>query len=755
MALAEARTPEILRFGTFEVDLRSGELRKQGVRVKLQEQPFHVLTVLLQRRGEVVTREDLRSAIWQTDTFVDFDNGLNTSINKLREALGDSADNPRFIETLPRRGYRFISPVDGVDGATRGTPSGATAAARRSRKIGVMAAIAVLAAGIAAGLLWRVRHARHLTEKDTIVLGDFANSTGDPVFDDTLKQGLRVHLEQSPFLNILPDQKVGEELEMMGRHKDEGLTANVALEVCPRTGSKAILAGSISRLGAHYAIGLNALNCRTGDSLGSQQVEANSREQILKELGVAATKMRQKLGESLPSIQRYDAPLERATTTSLDALKSYSLGLSTVEAKGKKPSIPFFQRAVELDSNFAMAYARLGAMYSASDNPVLCVENVRRAYELRARVSERERLYIKAHYFRDVTGELDKAASVWEVMQQTYPREGEPYSNLSSFYRENGNYERALQEAHEAHRLYPDDQDGYVAVGQLYLYLNRLDDAEAVFREAEERKLESELLLWNRYQLAFLKGDEVEMERLVTNSAGKEGADKLRIWQGHVEAYHGRLRKARELIQPATRDCGRPCAQLSLIEAYYGVRYQAHLDADAAIKMSVKGNNSPELVLALALAGDAVKAKKLSMELDKNFPLHTRVQHYWLPTIRAAVALDRNNAPGAIELLHGIDPNEIGTLQVYSIYERGRAYLMLNNGGAAAAEFQKILDHLGIVGMRAIGVLAHLGMARAHALAGNTAKARAAYQDFLTLWKDADPDIPILIQAKAEYAKLR
>jgi len=544
-------------------------------------------------------------------------------------------------------------------------------------------------------------------------------------------------------------------MEMMGRHKDEGLTADLALEVCQRTGTKAILAGSISRLGAHYAIGLNALNCRTGDSLGSQQVEADSREQVLRELGNAATKMRKKLGESLPSMQRYDVPLEQATTASLDALKSYSLGLSTYDAKGARASIPFVQRAVELDPNFAMAYARLGAMYSAGDNALLSVENVRRAYELRVRVSERERLYIEAHYFRDVTGELDKAASVWEVMQQTYPREGEPYSNLSTFYRENGNYERALQEANEAHRLYPNDQDGYVALGQSYLYLNRLHDAEALFREAEERKLESELLLWNRYQLAFLKGDESEMERLVATSADKEGADKLRIWQGHVEAYHGRVRKARELIQPAARDCGRPCAQLSLIEAYYGARHQAHLDADAAMKPNVKGSNFPELVLALALAGDVAKAEKLSMELNKSFPLHTRVQRYWLPTIRAAVALDRNNPAEAIELLHAVGPNEIGNLQVFSISERGRAYLMLNNGGAAAVEFQKILDHPGIVGLKAIGALAHLQLGRAYAMQGDTAKSRAAYQDFLTLWKDADPDIPILHQAKAEYAKLK
>ncbi len=745
----EKQLAEIVRFGTFEVDLRAGELRKQGKRIKLQDQPFQVLAVLLQRPGEVVTREELRSQIWPQDTFVDFDNSLNTAINKLREALGDSADNPRFIETLPRRGYRFLAPVIGNE-QTKGS-----AIRARDSKIVISAAFGVVALGaMAGGFFWHQKKSR-LTEKDTIVLADFTNTTGDPVFDDTLKQGLRVQLEQSPFLNVLSDQQVDEQVKLMARSTGERLTPELARDLCERVGSKAVLNGTISTLGTHYVVGLNALNCHNGEELATEQAEADSREHVLKALGDAATKMRQKFGESLASIQKYDAPIEQATTPSLEALKSYSLGLSTADAKGVKASIPFFQRAVELDSNFAMAYARLGAKHAASDNPLLSVENVRRAYELRARVSERERLYIEAHYFRDVTGELDKAASVWEVMQQTYPREGEPYSNLSSFYRENGAYERALQEASQAHRLYPGDQDGYVALSRSYVFLNRLHDAEAMFKEAEERKLESELLLWDRYRLAFLMDNEVEMERLVATSAGKEGADKLHIWQGHVEAYHGRLRKARELIQPATRDCGRPCAQLSLIEAYYGARHQAHLDADAATKPKLKGRNFPELVLALALAGDVNKAEKLSVELNKSFPLHTRVQRYWLPTIRAALALNRNNALEAVELLHAIGPNEIGTLQVFSIYERGRAYLALRNGSAAALEFQKIVDHPGIVGINAIGALAHLQLGRAYALQGDTAKARAAYQDFLTLWQDADPDIPILQRAKAEYANLK
>src|SRR6201981_1413912 len=356
MAL-EAGSPAILRFGVFEVDVRAGELRKQATRIKLQDQPFHVLTVLLERPGEVVTREELRNQNWPPDTFVDFDNSLNTAINKLREALGDSADNPRFIETLPRRGYRFLAPVS----------SGDRKVAARTRAWKIVVAVLAVAALVAGGLFWRSGHAQRLTEKDTIVLADFGNTTGDPVFDDALKQGLRVQLEQSPFLNIVSDQKVNEELQLMGRPKNERLTPDLAREVCQRIGNKAILTGSISRLGAHYAIGMNALNCPTGDSLGSEQVEADSQEQVLKALGESATKMRRNLGESLKSIQRFDAPLEQVTTPSLQALRAYSLGMKTLDTRGRTAAIPFLQRAVELDPNFAMAYARLGALYAGND----------------------------------------------------------------------------------------------------------------------------------------------------------------------------------------------------------------------------------------------------------------------------------------------------------------------------------------------------------------------------------------------------
>src|SRR5215475_8323846 len=539
----EARTPEILRFGTFEVDLRAGEVRKQGAKVKLQEQPFQVLAALLQRPGQVVSREELRKQIWPQDTFIDFDNSLNTAINKLREALGDSADNPRFIETLPRRGYRFLTPV--TSDASKKRDAGVTGGwiALLASAIGIL-----VVAGAIGGFFGRARRTRVLTVKDTIVLADFTNTTGDPVFDDTLKQGLRVQLEQSPFLNILSDQQVDEQLKLMARSAGERLTPELARDLCQRTGSKAALNSTISTLGSHYVLGLSALNCHNGDALATEQVEADSREHVLKALGDAATKMRQKLGESLASIEKYDAPMEQATTASLEALQAYSIGLRTDDAKGQAAALPFYQRAVQLDPKFAMAYARLGHHYvvTGAGAPLLSAENERKAYQLRDRVTERERLYIEAHYYRDVTGERDKAASVWEVMQQTYPRAVELYSNLAGFYGRLGNYE----EAQEALRLASDDQDSYATVGYLFMCLNRLDEAQAAFKQAEERHLESEDLLEGRYSLAFLKGDADGMARVAESAA----ADKpllLVVERLFTEAYYGRLRKARELLRRA------------------------------------------------------------------------------------------------------------------------------------------------------------------------------------------------------------
>jgi DNA-binding winged helix-turn-helix (wHTH) protein/tetratricopeptide (TPR) repeat protein len=757
MAL-EPRSSGILRFATFEADLRSGELRKQGKRIKIQEQPFHILAVLLQRPGEVVTREELRNQNWPPDTFVDFDNSLNTAINKLREALGDTADNPRFIETLPRRGYRFLAPVSGDQ-----TKESTNLAGKRSVLAAVV--VVVLVAAIAGGLLWRSRQAQRLTEKDTIVLADFTNATEDPVFDETLKQGLRVQLEQSPFLNILSDQRVGEGLRLMGRPQDERITPALAREVCQRMGSKAFLTGSISSLGTHYVVGLSALNCQTGDALGDAQMETESKERVLKALGEAATKMRERLGESLASIQKYDAPVD-VTTPSLEALRAYSLGMKTWFAKGDLPSLPFFQRAVELDPKFAMAYARLGMVYDNLDERALAIENTKKAYELREKVGEWEQLYLKAHYYDRVTGELEKAAQVYEAWKQVYPRDWAPYNNLRGIYALFGEYEKALENAREAVRLDPGNEDNLMGLGRVYIALNRLAEAATVFKQAEDRKLEGQGLLWGRYELAFLKDDAKEMERLLTSAASDPGSQgNVLVWSSLWEGNHGKLSAARDLLQTAAKSAQRDKAMewagflqagTGLLEAYFGDSQEARAHADAAARLAMNRDTAMMAARDLALAGDAKGAEKLAADLSQRFPLDTEVQRYWLPTIRAAAALDRKNGSEAIEQLKLVSSYELGAIGwMEPVYLRGQAYLMVHDSGAAVAEFQKILDSRQIVELNPVGVLAHLGLGRAYALQGDAAKARAAYQDFLTLWKDADPDIPILREAKTEYARLQ
>jgi DNA-binding winged helix-turn-helix (wHTH) protein/tetratricopeptide (TPR) repeat protein len=756
----DTQSPVVLRFGTFEVDLWARELHQQGLRVKLQELPFRVLTVLIGRPGELITREELRLELWPADTFVDFDNSLNTSINKLREALGDSADNPRFIETVPRRGYRFIAPV------TCDNPK-ESAVTSPGWKIAVPLFV-VAAVLLAGGLFWRTRQRRRLTEKDTIVLADFANTTGDPVFDDTLKQGLRVQLEQSPFLNILSDERVSEQLPLMERPKDERLTKQLARDLCQRVGSKAVLAGSIASLGTHYVLGLSAFNCHTGDVLTSEQVEADSREHVLRALGAAATQMREKLGESLVTIQGYDAPVEQATTSSLEALQAYSLGQKAWLTKGVDDSFPFFQRAVELDPKFAMAYSRLGTAYKDVGEGVLSVQNTRKGYELREKVSQRERLYLESHYYHYATGELEKAEQAYELWQQIYPRDWVPYTQLVGVYAELGKYEKALEEAREELRLDQSNQVIYADLAGSYLDLNRLAEADAVLKQAEDLEIESGELLGGRYQLALLRGDARETERLAASAAGKPVAEYLLFLDTFLEAYHGRRKKVRELLRKkvefaehsgATGRAASHHADAGLMEAYFGNPQQARADAETALKVSAKRDSgvTSASALALALAGDTTQAEKLAAELSQKFPLNTLVQRCALPTIRAAVALHRGNADKALELLAGtMGPYDLGaTALLDPMYIRGRAYLMLHDGGAAAVEFRKVIDHPWHRTGNLVGALAHLGLARAYTLQGETTKSRAAYQDFLTLWKTADPDIPILKEAKAEYAKLK
>jgi tetratricopeptide (TPR) repeat protein len=694
---------------------------------------------------------------------------INKALEKSRELRYQSASDMRADLQRLKRDTESGRVGAGLTPAPEGRPRGAPL--RKRWKILAPVALMLVAAAIGGTLYFRSRQAMaRLTDKDTIVLSDFDNKTGDSVFDDTLKQGLSVQLEQSPFLALVSERRVNETLKLMGRPAGDRLTPEVTREVCQRTGSKAMLAGSIAGLGRQYVIGLKAVNCNTGDVLAEAQEQAAGKEAVLKALDAAAISLRGKLGESLSSVEKYATPVEEATTPSLEALKAYSLGVKTEYAKGETAALPFFKRAVDLDPNFAMAYRYISTVYANLSELGRGAENARKAYELREKVSERERFAIETFYYFKATGELEKAAQTCELWQQTYPRDEVPYRWLGIISSSLGNWEKALEEHREALRLEPNRGGNYANLGYAYTALNRLDKAEAVYKQAEERKLENEFLLQVRYWLAFLKGNAAQMAQLVSAAMGKPGSEALLLaTQAATEGWYGKLKNAHELTgrgmdsaqhNDAKESAAAYQAAAALREAESGNREQARAEAHAAVKLAPNRDVRAIAALALARAGDTARTEKLAAELDKTFPLDTLVQRYWLPTIRAGVALERKDPNRAIELLKAASTVELGaptglTIFLCPAYLRGEAYLMLHDGNRAAAEFQKFVDHRGVVMNFPWGALARLGLARAYAMQGNTAKARAAYQDFLALWKDADPDVPVLKQAKAEYAKLQ
>ena len=643
------------------------------------------------------------------------------------------------------------------------------------RLIAVASAIVLLAILVAGALYYRARQRPRLTEKDTIVLADFANKTGDAVFDDTLKQGLAVQLEQSPYLDLISDTKVNQTLQLMGRPAGIRLTPEVTREICQRTGSKAMLTGSITGVGKQYVIGLRAINCDTGDVLAETQTQAANKEGVLAALDSAAVRLRGELGESLSSVQKYATPLAEVTTPSLEALKMYSLGRKTWAANGWTAPLPFYKHAVELDPNFAVAYNYMAFSYANLNQMDRAAENARKAYALRDKVSEWERFFIEANYYMFATGELEKAAQVFELWQQTYPQYDTPYANLGYIYGTLGNWEKAAEETREALRLEPNNAMIYINLGDAYLNLNRVDDAAAAYKDAEARHLQSETLLSNRYQLAFLKGDTAAMAKFSAAAMGKPGTEDLLLAsQADTLGWFGKLKQARELTSQAMDSAQRNDAKetaatyqaaAALREEESGNTERARSDAEAALHLAPNRAVQAMAALVLARSGDVARAQKLANDLDKEFPLDTFVQRYWLPMIRAALALHANDPARAVELLKEASPIELGQPTLAAVflcpaYVRGEAYLTLHNGPAAAAEFQKFIDHYGLVVNFPWGALARLGVARAYALdaakdPASRDKARAAYQDFLTLWKNADPDAPILIEAKKECARLQ
>src|SRR5271165_4187401 len=632
----------------------------------------------------------------------------------------------------------------------------------------VIAAILLAAVGIGYWLYQQSHKPAKLAEKDTVVIADFVNTTGDTVFDGTLKQALAIQLEQSPFLNVLSDRKVSSTLKMMDRPADDRLTHDVAREVCLRSNSKAMLEGSISAVGSHYLIGLKAVNCQTGDNIASAQAEAADRDSVLKRLGEAGDLLREKLGESLISVKRFNKPLDEVTTSSLEALQAYSIGRSMQAQKGDAESVPYHERAIALDPNFARAYASLGMAQNNLEESSAASANFRKAFELRDRVSERERFYIEAAYYSFVTGELEKANQVYKQWAQEYPADVGPHSNLALNYETMGEFDKAAEQSRVAMEVSPAAVSGYANLISAYLSLDRVDEAKVIYDQAMQHNFDNEYLRQLRYAIAFLQNDEAEMRRQVQTAANIPGAEApLLGLQADTDAYFGRLQQAREdtrrAVAAAKGDGANESAALLLAngavrEALFGNTTEARQLAGEALTLSPGREVRIGVALALAMVGDAAQAQKIADQLNDESPLSTIIQSYWLPSIRATLAMRRGDARQAITLLEAAAPYELGIENVsvmVPIYLRGMAYLKAGQNDDATAEFKKMLGHRGLAQNAPIAAMAQLQLARAQAIGGDKASARRSYQDLLSLWKQADADLPQLKQAQAEYEKLK
>jgi eukaryotic-like serine/threonine-protein kinase len=632
--------------------------------------------------------------------------------------------------------------------------------------LAVAAAAVVIAALV--GIFFYRHRSQALTEKDSILLADFVNTTGDAVFDGTLKQALAVQLEQSPYLNILPQSRIQEALRFMGRPADERVTGDVAREICLRNGVKAMLTGSISSLGSHYVIDLNAINAQTRDSLARAQVEAESKEQVLKSLDSAASDLRQKLGESIGSVQKFATPLEQATTSSLEALKEFSLGHAAHQQQDDGGAIPHLKRAIALDPNFAMAYATLGVAYGNMTQESLASDNLKKAFDLKERASERERFYISAHHYDEDTREVDKAVETYELWKKTYPRDSVPWDNLSLRYEGIGQPDKALANASEAIRLDPKDSYAYQNVAEDYERLNRYDEAKAVIEKGSAEGMNVDTSRFTLYEIAFIQRDESAMQRQVDALRGNPLEPIILLFKAQGDCALGRLQNARQTFAQAAN-----IAQSHGMKEFAGVLSTLGAACDAELgniavarqevseALTASNDRATRDIAAMVLArsGDIGRAQKLVEELANEFPTDTLLNHAYIPTTQALIAIQRNSPEKAIALLEAARPYELGAgpgaISYGPAYIRGEAFLKARDGAKASAEYQKILNHQGVDPTSPFYTMAGLGLGRAYALQGETAKAKTAYQDFFALWKDADPDIPILKEAKAEYAKLQ
>jgi eukaryotic-like serine/threonine-protein kinase len=774
----------VYEFGEFRLNTAERVLESAGRPVSIAPKALGVLIVLVENRGRLVEKENLMREVWP-GTFVE-ENSLAFNISVLRKIFAESSAPLTYIETVPKRGYRFVAevlevPEDELPG--KGEPDASLAVkttahaepisgrfVRPRTFVGALFLLALI--GI---LTSRFLGTPKLTDKDTIVVADFVNKTGDPVFEGTLHQGLAVALEQSPFLSLISEERIRRTLRLMKQPVEARLTPELARQVCQRTGSAVVLEGSITGVGSQYVLGLRATNCSAGDNLDNEQVQVRRKEDVLSALTQIAHRFRSRAGESRATLRAHDVPLAEATTASLEALRAYSAAWGIHASRGATDALPFFKRATELDPAFAMAHASLGRIYADVDQSDLSAESIRRAWQLRDRTSDREKFFITANYQILVTGNLEEARKTGEAWARTYPRDAAPHMMLSGYVNKvPGRYEDGAAAAGKAIELDPDFGIGYYNLAVNNAYLQRLGEADDALEHAAGRGLEIDEFLMLAYDLAFLRNDPAAMERVSARARGRFGPES---WISNKEAfalaYQGCLQQARSMSRRAVAEAqqgkqgeraGLWEAGAAVREALFGNVFEARKRVAAALDLSTDREVEYGAAFTLALTGDSRRSQEIADDLAKRFPDDTSVRFSYLPVLRARLALNHREPAKAIEVLHLAAANELGAPRsvihalfgaLYPIYERGEAYIALHQGAKAAAEFQKILNHPGIVVADPIGVLAHLQLGRALVLAGEEAEAKIAYQNFLALWKDADRGIPILQQAEAEYAQLR
>jgi DNA-binding winged helix-turn-helix (wHTH) protein/tetratricopeptide (TPR) repeat protein len=763
----------VYQFGPFEVNPASGELLKNGRRIRLQDLPHRLLVSLLENCGEVVSREELRSRLWPDDTFVDFDSSLRVAVGKLREALEDNAEDPRYIETIPKRGYRFVvSEVRRINAADEAAQlrdetspdhrehlkigeirvDGAKHSPRLKYGITAITVLTLTAAGV---FLWQ-RHpqAKPLTDKDVLVLADFTNTTGDPVFDGTLRQALAIQLEQSPFLKIMDDEQVHQTLRLMSLPAGAHITNQIAHDICVRDAAAATINGSIASLGKSYVVTLQAITCLGGATLVREQVQADNKERVLSALGTAATVMRGRLGESRSSIQKLNRPLEEATTNSLEALQNYTDGLAVLAQGRFLAARPLFERAIALDPNFAMAYYYLAIAFNNAGDTERQVEFSRKAFALVDRVSEYEREHIAAGYYES-TGELDKSIDAYRLGRENYPRSWHFPNFLSENYINLGEFEQGLKEGQAAYRLQPNAEPPYRRLLDAYMNLDRLDEARKIIEGAQTHGIDGARIHQRFLEMAYIENDQAAIAREIQWFAGKPEEYLSFGLQAANRNVLGQRRESSRLYKRASETALR--RGLTDVAAAFE---EADARADALSGNCGTARRLGRPALTLALCGDVTGAEKLATETSNRFPNGTLWNAVQLPEICAAIELQRGRPANSVELLESATAYERAYPE--AIYLRGLAYLQLHKGSEAAAEFRKILDHKGtnwastwrFPNWGLYYSISYQGLARAYALMDDPTKAKRTYQDFFTLWRDSDRNLPVLLEAKKEYAAL-